>query len=308
MPGSLSLTEKQAPQLPELPEVETTRNGIAQPLRQARITGLSVRNRAFRWPIPENLDREISGKIIQDVRRRGKYLLLDLDSGSLIIHLGMSGSLRIVPAETPPGKHDHVDLMFGSSFTANSTTETNTAADNTIQILRFRDPRRFGALLWQSGNALVHPLLLHLGPEPLDDEFNAARLKHSLAHKRVAIKSALMDSRIVVGVGNIYANESLYHAGIAPHRPASSLTDQEYPNLVTSVRAVLQSAIEAGGSSLRDFVNSQGNPGYFQQSYFVYGRAGKPCHTCGNTIQHCRIGQRATFWCETCQNSPHSPG
>ncbi|MCC6922451.1 MAG: bifunctional DNA-formamidopyrimidine glycosylase/DNA-(apurinic or apyrimidinic site) lyase [Nitrosomonas sp.] len=275
--------------MPELPEVEVTRNGIAPYLEQHHITAIIVRNRKLRWPVPECLDAVLRGQQIQTIMRRGKYLLFIVDAGTLIIHLGMSGSLRILtrdnPAVNAPGVHDHFDLI----------------AENRV-VMRMRDPRRFGAVLWHQGDVLQHPLLRDLGPEPISEDFNAERLyKHSRGRKS-SIKTMLMDSHVVVGVGNIYANEALYHAGIHPSVAIGRIGLRRYGKLVREVRTVLQKAIHAGGSSLRDFAHANGNPGYFQQHYWVYGRTGLPCRTCHTAIRQIRQNQRSSFYCPDCQH------
>ncbi|GAB3259373.1 DNA-formamidopyrimidine glycosylase [Chitinimonas naiadis] len=253
----------------------------------ATLSGAIVRDGRLRWPVPPALDEVVAGRTVLRIWRRAKYLLFDLGHGHLIFHLGMSGSLRVVDADLPPAKHDHIDLLIGGG--------------KTPKALRYRDPRRFGALLWQPGELLVHPLLSKLGPEPLEADFTKAYLKTALKAKRVAIKLALMDNHIVVGVGNIYANEALFRAGIKPTRPADKLSLADCERLVLHIRETLSEAIAAGGSTLRDFVDSEGKPGYFQQRYFVYGREEQPCLRCGELIRMTRLGQRATFWCDHCQ-------
>ncbi|WP_284197124.1 bifunctional DNA-formamidopyrimidine glycosylase/DNA-(apurinic or apyrimidinic site) lyase [Chitinimonas prasina] len=273
--------------MPELPEVETTRRGIAAAMDGAVLQGAVVREARLRWPVPPDLAERVAGLGVQRIWRRAKYLLLDIGHGHLILHLGMSGSLRVVAADTPPAKHDHVDLLFHRA--------------GRQYALRYRDPRRFGALLWQPGELFAHPLLCHLGPEPLEADFTAAYLKQMLLGKQAAIKLAIMDNHIVVGVGNIYANEALFRAGIRPSRPASKLSRPDCQRLVAAIQATLTEAIAAGGSTLRDFVDSEGKPGYFQQRYFVYGRDEQPCLQCGNPIRSGRLGQRSTYWCMQCQ-------
>jgi formamidopyrimidine-DNA glycosylase len=275
------------PSMPELPEVETTRRGIAATLEGAVLTGAIVRHAAFRWPVPADLDQLVAGRRLVQIGRRAKYLLLDLGAGNLILHLGMSGSLRVLAPGVPVEKHDHIDLLL------------DTPAGP--RVLRFRDPRRFGCLLWQPGEAFLHPLLADLGPEPLTTDFTPDYLARRLKDRSVAIKLALMDNHVVVGVGNIYANEALFRAGARPDRPAGSLRKAELAALVASVKQTLAEAIEAGGSSLRDFLHADGKPGYFQQQYNVYGRDGESCHQCGGLISLSRLGQRATFWCGRCQ-------
>ena len=273
--------------MPELPEVEVTRRGIGPSLTGSRVSGVIARTPALRYPLPENLGRTLSGHSLEAVSRRGKYLLLDFGHGHLLIHLGMSGSLRLVPASLAATAHDHFDLVF--------------AIKGRSVALRLRDPRRFGAILWLRGDPLQHPLLAALGVEPLTDEFNAAWLKSQLAGLSAAIKPTLMDSHRVVGIGNIYASESLFRAGIDPRTAAGQISLKRLQRLVPAIKATLTAAIEAGGSSLRDFIHSDGSSGYFQQQYFVYGRSGLPCRVCGRPIRELRQGQRATFFCGRCQ-------
>jgi formamidopyrimidine-DNA glycosylase len=226
----------------------------------------------------------LRGQTIRTLKRRGKYLLAGFDRGTLILHLGMSGSLRLLSAGTPAGKHDHFDLALGSGM-----------------LVRLRDPRRFGAVLWHEGDVSAHPLLAALGPEPLEGEFDARYLCQAARGRRIAVKQFIMDSRVVVGVGNIYANEALFRAGIRPQLAAGKLSLPRCTRLVEEIRATLAEAIEKGGSSLRDFINSDGSPGYFQQHYWVYGRAGEPCSKCGKPIRQIRQGQRSSFYCGSCQ-------
>jgi formamidopyrimidine-DNA glycosylase len=275
--------------MPELPEVETTRRGIAPYLQGQTIAKVIVRNAKLRWPVPENLPSLVSGLTIQEIRRRAKYLLLDCGGGTLIIHLGMSGSLRVYPLTDAgkaglPHQHDHFDLVLQN--------ET---------VLRLRDPRRFGAVLWHAGDALLHPLLVNLGPEPLTPEFNASGLFDQTRGRVASIKQTLMNQQIVVGVGNIYANEALFTAGIHPKTASGRISKIRYKKLVYAVKQTLQQAIEAGGSSLRDFVHSDGTPGYFQQHYWVYGREGQYCKKCGSIIKQIRQNQRSSFYCTACQ-------
>jgi formamidopyrimidine-DNA glycosylase len=270
--------------VPELPEVETTRRGIEPYALGHTIAGLIVREPRLRWPVPPELPDKLRGRLIQKVARRGKYLLLTTAEGALILHLGMSGSLRVAEPSGPLKKHDHFDLVLDSGL-----------------CLRFHDPRRFGCLLWTEDDPLVHPLLASLGPEPLEADFTGRYLHGKAAGRSVAVKSFLMDSRVVVGVGNIYANEALFRAGIAPTRPAGRVSLERYETLAEAVRTVLAASIEQGGTTLRDFVNEAGNPGYFQQTLQVYGRAGEPCRHCSTEVRVSRIGQRATYWCPKCQ-------
>lgn len=275
--------------MPELPEVETTRCGLAPHIEGATVTGVVIRNPRLRWPIPENLPELLNGQTVISLKRRAKYLLLDFGnrhekSGTLILHLGMSGSLRILPTETQPEKHDHFDLVFGNG-----------------KLMRLRDPRRFGAVLWHEGDAYTHPLIARLGPEPLEDDFNARHLYQSTRGRNVPIKQFIMDNTVVVGVGNIYASEALFGAGIAPQTKAGKLSLARCTRLVEVIRSTLSCAILAGGSTLRDFVNASGNPGYFQQQHWVYGRAGEPCRTCAAPVMQIKQGQRSSFYCACCQ-------
>lgn len=270
--------------MPELPEVETTRRGLVPHLEGQRVGDVIVRNRALRWPVSRNLARDIRGCVVRKVERRGKYLLIDCESGWLIMHLGMSGSLRVVQRDTPPGKHDHFDLVLASGTS-----------------VRLNDPRRFGAVLWVTGDPQRHPLLSGLAPEPLGPEFDAEWLYRRTRGRSAAIKTVLMDSRIVVGVGNIYASEALFHAGINPKTPAGKMSRARCGKLVEAIRGTLGAAIEAGGSSLRDYVGVEGRPGQFQSGHFVYGRQDESCRVCGSAIKLFRQGQRATFYCPRCQ-------
>lgn len=270
--------------MPELPEVETTRRGLAPHLEGQLIQSVVIRHPMLRWPVPKQLETLLSGERIRQIQRRGKYLLFDTEAGWLIVHLGMSGSLRVVPSATPVEKHDHFDLVLASG-----------------QVMRLRDPRRFGAVLWAGEDVLQHKLLTALGVEPLTDDFNAAQLYQAMRGRSAAIKLVLMDSHVVVGVGNIYANEALFAAGINPKTAAQRLSRVRLQRLVDAVKAILARAIAAGGSSLRDFVRTDGEPGYFQQEYAVYGRADEACLGCGKPIKQIRQGQRSTFYCAVCQ-------
>lgn len=270
--------------MPELPEVEITRRGLEPHLVGQRIEELRVRNRQLRWPVPRNLPQLVCGCIVQSVERRGKYLLIDCGSGWLLLHLGMSGSLRIVPAHIAPGKHDHIDLVLDSG-----------------EAVRLTDPRRFGSVLWCPGPPARHRLLAAIGPEPLGDDFNAHWLYAKTRGRSAAIKNVLMDGHVVAGVGNIYANEALFLAGLHPMTAAGRLSLARCRALVEAVRRTLLAAIAAGGSTLRDFVGSDGQPGYFQQQYAVYGRAGSPCRICATPILAAVLGQRSTFHCPRCQ-------
>jgi formamidopyrimidine-DNA glycosylase len=271
------------PIMPELPEVEITRRGIEPFVIGKTITAMEVRNPHLRWRVPRNMARRIVGQTVRRLLRRGKYLLFEFAEGWLIVHLGMSGSLRVVDPESSPRKHDHVDLVFGT------------------KALRLRDPRRFGAVLWQDGDIAGHPLLAALGVEPLGEEFSAEFLYRATRGRQAGIKALLMNAHIVVGIGNIYANESLFRARIHPRTRAGRLTRTRCARLVAAVRDTLQAAIAAGGSSLRDFVHSDGASGYFQQQYGVYGRAGLACRVCGAVIKIARLGQRSSFYCPRCQ-------
>jgi formamidopyrimidine-DNA glycosylase len=268
--------------MPELPEVETTRRGIAPELSGRSVTGVIIRNGRLRHPIPADLDETLAGQPLLAVERRAKYLLFRFPHGSLLVHLGMSGSLRIVPAELAPEKHDHLDIIFGT------------------QALRLRDPRRFGLVLWQAGEA-PHPLIAGLGLEPLDGEFDGAWLHKASRGRKTPVKLFLMDAAHVVGIGNIYASESLFRAGIDPTTPVEKLGLRRCERLATCIRETLQDALAAGGSTLRDFVGSNGSPGYFQQQYFAYGRDGEACRQCQTAIRKRIMGQRATFYCPRCQ-------
>ncbi len=273
--------------MPELPEVETTRRGIAPYITGHRIAGVVIRNPKLRWPIPADLRDTLPGLKVHHVTRRAKYLLIDCGEGTLILHLGMSGNLRLITAKqsaTQPEKHDHFDLLLDDGA-----------------IMRLKDPRRFGAVLWQTGDVMLHPLLINLGLEPLTAEFNEKYLYDKTRGVRVSIKSLLMNSQVVVGVGNIYANEALFRAGINPKIAAGRIGMNRYKRLVLAVKEILTRAIEAGGSSLRDFVNSDGKPGYFQQQYWVYGRTGEPCRQCGGVIKLIKQAQRSSFYCPECQ-------
>lgn len=270
--------------MPELPEVETARRGIAPHLVGRRVATVTVRDRRLRWPIPSALLKELPGQRIDAIERRGKYLLLKTRAGTALLHLGMSGSLRILSADTPPQKHDHVDLVMDSG-----------------QALRLRDPRRFGALLWTRGDPAAHALLKDLGPEPLGDALDGDYLFAASRGRKVVVKSFIMDSHIVVGVGNIYASESLFLAGIRPQRPAGRVSRKEYAALAKGIKKVLNASIKAGGTSLRDFMREDGEPGYFSQRLRVYDREGERCYRCGGTIVAKVMGQRSTYYCPDCQ-------
>jgi formamidopyrimidine-DNA glycosylase len=270
--------------MPELPEVETSRRGIMPHILGQTITDIVVRDHRLRWPIPKQLVAKAGSQRIEHINRRGKYLLLETGAGCIIIHLGMSGSLRICASDTPPEKHDHVDFVFGNG-----------------KVLRLRDPRRFGAVLWTSRDPYKHKLLKELGPEPLGEEFNADYLYRHTRGRSASIKSLIMNSHIVVGVGNIYACESLFIAGINPKREAGTLSKARCEKLLTAIRQVLAAAIDQGGTTLRDFVREDGQPGYFKQQLYVYGRADEPCLKCGASIRQFTQQQRSTFYCVKCQ-------
>lgn len=279
--------------MPELPEVETTRRGIAPHIQGRKVLSLIVRQPSLRWPIPADLPSRLAGKTLLDLDRRGKYLLLGFGSdtggsdpggsGTALIHLGMSGSLRIAQPDEPAGVHDHFDLVFKEC------------------VLRYRDPRRFGCLLWTDQAVQEHPLLSHLGPEPLSDSFDASYLFQRSRKRRLPVKQFLMDSKIVVGVGNIYANEALFLTGVKPIRKAGTLTRKECERLVENIKQVLQRAIVQGGTTLRDFIGGDGQPGYFAQELLVYGRGGLACPTCERALKEVRMNNRSTVYCVSCQ-------
>lgn len=270
--------------MPELPEVETTRRGIEKYLRGRRVTAVHVRERRLRRPLSRGFERALTGQTIQAVTRRGKYLLLVTPAGTVLIHLGMSGSLRIVAPDQPAQKHDHVDIDCTGGIR-----------------LRFRDPRRFGLMLWLPGDPARHELLRGIGPEPLGEEFSGAYLLQAARGRRTAVKLFIMDASIVAGVGNIYANEALFRAGIHPQRAAGRIAAARYERLAAAIRAVLAEAIEQGGTTLRDFYHGTGEPGYFRIRLAVYGREGEPCVVCGGAIRCIRLGQRSTYFCGRCQ-------
>ncbi len=270
--------------MPELPEVETTRLGIAPYLQGRRVVDVVIRQRKLRWPIPPVVRKKLSGQIIERVDRRAKYLLAHTQAGTAILHLGMSGSLRVLNADAPIGAHDHFDWRMDSG-----------------KILRFTDPRRFGSLLWQAPGK-THPLLAKLGPEPLSDEFDGDYLWRKSRGRSAAVKIFLMDQNIVVGVGNIYASEALFAAGIPPRRPARSISRARYARLADETKRILAYAIKRGGTTLRDFINPDGAPGYFEQELFVYGRGDELCKVCGTPIRVIKQGQRSTFFCPRCQS------
>ena len=270
--------------MPELPEVETTRRGIEPHLRGQRIKRVTVRQPRLRWPVPAELPELLRGRTVQAVERRAKYLLVTFSHGTLILHLGMSGSLRVIEAGEPAGFHDHVDIEFGSG-----------------QALRLTDPRRFGAVLWAEADPHAHPLLRELGPEPLTDAFDGDSLFERARGRSAPIKTFLMDNHVVVGVGNIYANEALFAAGIRPDRAAGRVSRERYQRLAAEVKTVLARAIEQGGTTLRDFVGGDGKPGYFKVELAVYGRGGEDCRSCRAPLHEVRLGQRSTVYCRHCQ-------
>lgn len=270
--------------MPELPEVEITMRGIAGLVGQT-VQSVTIRHPQLRWPIPADLPTSLPKLTLRSLERRAKYILANFDTGSLILHLGMSGRICLLPQFEAAQKHDHFDIQFSNG-----------------QVLRLRDPRRFGAILW-STHPSQHPLISSLGPEPLDEGFNSDYLHDNLRTRSAAIKTTIMDSHLVVGVGNIYASESLFRAGINPNNHANKVSKPRCARLVQEIKATLGDAIMAGGSSLRDFFGADGNPGYFQQAYFVYGRTGQPCKICQTPIKQIKQGQRSTFYCPSCQKA-----
>jgi formamidopyrimidine-DNA glycosylase len=269
--------------MPELPEVETSRRGLAPWMEGVQIQTVVVRDRRLRWPVPDDIEDNLSGQTIRSLRRRAKYLLFETDNGTAMLHLGMSGSVRIIDCDEPAAKHDHIDIQLASG-----------------KAMRFRDPRRFGSFLW-SENINEHPLIRNLGPEPLGDDFDGDYLWARARGRRVAIKQLIMNAAVVVGVGNIYASESLFEAGIHPKRRSDRIAKKRMIGLADAIRNVLGRAIKAGGTTLKDFHGSDGDPGYFQQSLDVYGREGEACHSCRAPITAIVLGQRSTFYCKTCQ-------
>jgi formamidopyrimidine-DNA glycosylase len=270
--------------VPELPEVETTRRGIEAHVSGQTIASVEVRQPKLRWRVPQGLPQKLKDARIDGLDRRGKYLLFKTSSGTLIVHLGMSGSLRMVRNGVPPQAHDHVDVRLGNGLT-----------------LRLRDPRRFGAVLWTPSDPLRHPLLSALGPEPLSEGFDGAWLSQRARGRRAAVKTLIMNSHVVVGIGNIYASEALFLAGINPARPAGRISARRFDRLAEAVKQVLEEALEQGGTTLRDFVNGAGEPGYFAQSLRVYGRQGEPCLNCGAPVRARVLAQRASYYCSRCQ-------
>lgn len=269
--------------MPELPEVETVRRGLAPLVTDSRIDRLTVREKRLRWPVAKHLPEQVQGQEIHSIARRGKYLLIELDQGFLMIHLGMSGSLRYLSKPEPPLKHDHYDIELKGGA-----------------LIRYNDPRRFGSL-HLTREPEMHALIRGLGPEPLSSEFNGEYLWQLSRGRKVGIKQLIMNGQIVVGVGNIYASEALFRAGIRPTRPAGRISRKRMDRLCEEIRKVLEDALDAGGTTLRDFVGSDGRPGYFAQSLSVYERAGEACPKCGESIKRRVIGQRASYYCAACQ-------
>ncbi len=279
--------------MPELPEVETTRRGLAPHLEGRRVIGVTLRRPDLRWPIPREIETLLPSQTILSVRRRAKYLLMDTDAGTAIWHLGMSGSMRVLPASTPVQAHDHVDVLIDSSRIQGKDAAA-------AKVLRFNDPRRFGSLLWQLPGE-THALLRDLGPEPLSDDFSGALLFERSRGRKIAVKAFLMDQKIVVGVGNIYAAEALFAAGVSPLRAAGKVSRERYDAIAQSVRTILSYAIARGGTTLRDFISPDGAPGYFEQELSAYGRGGEACPRCGRPLKQAMLAQRATVWCGHCQ-------
>ncbi len=273
--------------MPELPEVETTRRGIAPHIVGEKVAKLVVRNDRLRWPIPKDLASTIKGEQLRSLTRRGKYLLLEFQAGYVLWHLGMSGSLRVLPPGQQPSvqTHEHVDLCMANGV-----------------VLRFHDPRRFGAVLWANHPVFEHDLLSHLGPEPLSEDFDWQYLYQKSRKRKQPIKTFVMDSKVVVGVGNIYANEALFAAGIRPTKPAGKLTKAQAEILEEEIKKVLARAIEQGGTTLKDFIGGDGKPGYFAQQLNVYGRGNEPCVNCQKPLKEIRMGNRTTVYCSQCQS------
>jgi len=270
--------------MPELPEVETTRCGIAPALVGHTIQQVVIRERSLRWPVPQDIENRLRGQRVLQLTRRAKYLLLETTGGTALIHLGMSGSMRITAADEPPEKHDHFEIQSSSG-----------------DIVRFNDPRRFGSLLWAGAWPAKHALLVELGPEPLSEDFSGAYLHATGKGRKVAIKQHIMNSKVVAGVGNIYANEALFRAGIHPARAAGRIALARMEVLATEIRSVLRDAIRQGGTTLRDYRGGDGKPGYFRQQLLVYERGDEACKRCGTAIKRTTQGQRATYYCHSCQ-------
>ncbi|WP_438865510.1 bifunctional DNA-formamidopyrimidine glycosylase/DNA-(apurinic or apyrimidinic site) lyase [Neptunicella sp.] len=269
--------------MPELPEVEVSRLGISPHMIGHTISQIIVRQPTLRWPVPQEI-QQACGLTINTIRRRAKYLLIDTRAGSIILHLGMSGKLRVIDATTPLQKHDHIDIVLDTGV-----------------CLRFNDPRRFGACLWQPADQPQNTLLSHLGPEPLSEDFDQQRLFELSRGKSVAVKNFIMDNKVVVGVGNIYANEALFFTGIDPRKAAGKVSKKKYHQLTEQIKIVLAKAIQQGGTTLKDFAQADGKPGYFAQQLQVYGRKGEQCHQCDSLIESITIGQRNSFYCPNCQ-------
>lgn len=270
--------------MPELPEVETTLRGIKPHINKQTVTDVIIRHPSLRWPIPADLSKKLKNQQLRKVYRRAKYILMEFDTGTLLLHLGMSGRVRILLEPTPPQKHDHVDICFGND-----------------KCLRFTDPRRFGAILFTAEDPNQHSLLINIGPEPLTKSFDGDYLWKKAQGKKASVKSFIMDSRVVAGVGNIYATEALFTARIRPQMAAGKVSLDAYRKLARAIQKILENAIEKGGTTLKDFSKSDGSPGYFSIQLKVYGKGGKPCPRCGTTLKSARIGQRSTVYCPTCQ-------
>lgn len=270
--------------MPELPEVVVTLRGVLPHIEGKRVTDVVVRDNRLRWPVPDGLPAQLRDKRLLSGRQRAKYMLFQFDHGHLMIHLGMSGNLRVVDTSVSPAKHDHVDVVFDDKI-----------------VLRFTDPRRFGSVLWLDVEPEEHRLLQHLGPEPFEDCINGRYLYDLSRGKTTSVKQFLMDNQIVVGVGNIYANESLFLSGIRPKKAAGRVSKKSYDLLADNIKAVLGRAIEQGGTTLKDFAGNDGKPGYFKQELYVYGRGGQPCLNCQDILKEIRLGQRSTVYCPACQ-------
>lgn len=270
--------------MPELPEVETTLRGIKPHIHLKKVTQVIVRRPRLRWDIPQNLHEILLGQTLKQLERRSKYLLLHFEKGTLIIHLGMSGRLQILSKFLPPQKHDHVDIYFDNQ-----------------KYLRFTDPRRFGAILWTNEAHTLHPLLANIGPEPLSNDFNGDYLWKKARGRKISVKAFLMDGKIVAGVGNIYAIEALFLAGIHPHTSAGKISKERYQILVHAIQTVLKNAIKKGGTTLKDFIKPSGSPGYFQIKLNVYGKEGEACPNCRTTLKGIKTGQRSSVFCPNCQ-------
>lgn len=269
--------------MPELPEVEVCRLGISPHIQGRKVVGVTVRNAQLRWPIPDQV-QQIVGQKLQQISRRSKYLLLRFETGTLLLHLGMSGTLRILASDTEVSKHDHFDVLFDND-----------------KLLRLNDPRRFGAVLWQAGHQDEQGLLTHLGPEPLTEQFAHGHLYQMAKKRRIPIKTFLMDNKVVVGVGNIYANEALFLASVHPATPVNGISEQKFNQLTDIIKQVLASAIEQGGTTLKDFTQADGKPGYFAQKLHVYGRAGEKCDGCQTILEEIRQSNRSSVFCPSCQ-------